>query len=159
MTARRPRGGKKPKNELRSVYEFEKKNVLSMWVAIVPLTEIPDEYFKQQEDEDENAFTPFSRDFGFGAYGLDSLETNIIGERIKTFDQLVGQLSFSKSFVDQAVAAARKQGREHAQGVFVLYEIDYRPKLAGASTSPYMAFLGSFKYDPEADSVLPFASE
>jgi Immunity protein 22 len=158
MPARRPRAAKKAKDELRSIYEFERKNVLSMWVAIVPLSEIPDEYFQQQEDEDENAFTPFSRDFGFGAYGLDSLETNIVGERIKTFDQLVGQLSFSKSFVEQAVAAARKQGLENAQGVFVLYEIDYRPKMAGASKSPYMAFLGSFKYDPEADSVLPFAT-
>jgi len=158
MPARRPRATRKPKHELRSIYEFEKKNVLSMWVAIVPLSEIPDAYFQQQEDEDENAFTPFSRDFGFGAYGLDSLETNIVGERIKTFDQLVGQLSFSKSFVDQAVAAAQKQGLENTQGVFVLYEIDYRPKMAGASTSPYMTFLGSFKYDPEADSVLPFAT-
>ncbi|HEY9226352.1 MAG TPA: immunity 22 family protein [Gemmatimonadaceae bacterium] len=141
----------------RSVYEFEKIGVVSIWVATVPLSKIPKTYFEMREDDDEEAFTPFSNDFGFGWYDHDSVDSNNSSEKPKSLDRLIGECSFSVSFSDKAVAAAKKQGLDKTPAVFLLYDIDYRPKMTGVSQSKYMAFLGSFKHDPDAESVFLFA--
>ena len=35
----------------------------------------------------------------------------------------------------------------------LLYDIAYRPKVTGVSESRYVKFLGSFKYDPDAEDA------
>src|SRR5262249_40344815 len=100
-------------------------------------------------------FNQFSADFGFGYYNVDSHEANNIADGPKSIERLIGECSFSSSFLSKAVAAAKKEGFESPSAVFLLYDIDYRPKKTGVSRSKYMAFIGSFRYDPDSDFAFP----
>jgi hypothetical protein len=144
---------KRRSTERRSVYEFEKQNVVSIWVTIVPLNKVPQDYFEMRDDDNDEAYTPFSEHFGFGWYNHDSVEANSVEAGPKSFEQLIAECSYSPSFVKEAVAAAQEQKLDAAEGVFLLYDIDYRPKVTRVRKSPYMAYLGSFRYDPEGANV------
>jgi hypothetical protein len=144
-----------------SVYEFEKKGVVSVWVATVPLSRIPKSYFEERygDDDDEEPFTQFSEDFGFGFFDHDFVDTNASPGRAKSVEDLLGRCSFSSSYVAAATAEAKKRGLEMTQFVFLLYDIEYSPKRTKVSRSPFMEFLGSFRYDDKASSAIPYEAE
>jgi immunity protein 22 of polymorphic toxin system len=139
-----------------SVYEFEAEGVVSIWVATIPRSRIPEDYFQANYDaEDDEPFSPFSEEFGFGYYDHDSVESNASTDRPKTIERLLGECSFAASFVGEAVAAAERLSLDKTDFVFLLYDIKYPPEVTGVSRSEYMAFLGSFRYDPESESAFP----
>lgn len=141
-----------------NVYKFEKKRRVSIWVAIVPWTELPDDYFQEHcGRKDNEPFTQFSEDFGFDFFDHDSVDTNG-SEVARPIADLLGECSYSSSYVAEAVAQAREFGLETTSYVFLLYDIDYKAKLTKVSKSRYMQFLGSFQYDPKAKSAKPRAS-
>jgi len=139
-----------------SVYEFESKGMVSIWVAIVPWDRIPAAYFEEHYDrEEDEPFTQFSEDFGFGFFDHDFVDTNGAPERAEPVKRLLSQCSFSSSYLEAAVAEARKRGLEKTHFVFLLYDIEYAPKLTNVRRSRYMEFLGSFRYDPTAPAATP----
>jgi hypothetical protein len=141
----------------RSIYEFEAKGTVSIWVAIVPRRQIPADYFEEHHGRgDDEPFSRFSEDFGFGYYDHDFVDTNGVTGRAKPIEQLLGPCSFSSSYLTEAVSAAKQQGLDRTAFVFLLHNIAYQPEVTGLSRSQYMAFLGSFRYDPEAESAVPF---
>jgi hypothetical protein len=149
--------GGETRMERRSIYEFEAKGTVSVWVAIVPRSRIPADYFEEHyEREDDEPFSRFSEDFGFGYYDHDFVDTNGVTGRAKPIEQLLGPCSFSASYLAAAADAARQQGLDKTAFVFLLYDIEYRPEVTGVSRSACMAFLGNFRYDPEASHAVPF---
>jgi hypothetical protein len=141
----------------RSVYEFEAKSIVSIWVATVPRSRIPDDYFKEHYGrEDDEPFSRFSEDFGFGYYDHDFVDTNGVTDRPESVERLLGECSFSASYLTEAVAAAKRQGLDKTEFVFLLHDIAYPPEVTGVFRSEYMAFLGSFQYDAESSSAFPF---
>jgi Immunity protein 22 len=136
-----------------SVFDFEKKGRVSIWVAIVPWTQLPKEYFEEHYGrEDNEAFTQFSEDFGFGFFDHDFVDTNGSKET-KLLEELLGECSFSSSYLGEAVAESNKRGLTKTSFVFLLYDIEYQPETTKVSRSSYMEFLGSFRFDPKATSV------
>jgi hypothetical protein len=139
-----------------SVYEFEKKGNVSIWVAIVPWDQIPDAYLEERYGrDDDEPFTQFSEDFGFGFFDHDFVDTNGSPGQPESIERLLGQCSFSSSYLEEATAEARRRGLERTQFVFLLFGIEYQPKMTNVWKSPYMEFLGSFQYDPNAPSTIP----
>jgi hypothetical protein len=139
-----------------SVYEFEKKDIVSIWVAIVPWDQLPSVYFKEHYGrDDDEPFTQFSDDFGFGFFDHDFVDTNGSPGQPEPIERLLGQCSFSSSYLQEATAEARKRGLGRTQFVFLLYDIEYQPKTTNVWRSSYMAFLGSFRYDSTAPSAIP----
>ena len=142
-----------------SIYDFEKKGVVSIWLATVPLSRIPNAYLEEHYGNDEEPFNQFAEDFGFGFYDHDSVDTNASKGRAKPVEDLVGKCSFSTSYVEQAVAEAKKRGLDKTQFVFLMYDIQYAPNRTKVSKSTYMEFLGSFCYDSKAPSAIPYSPE
>ena len=113
----------------RSIYEFEAKGTVSIWVAIVPRSRIPADYFEEHYGrEDDGPFSRFAEDFGFGYYDHDFVDMNGVAGRAKPVGELLGPCSFSASYLADAVAAAERQGLDKTAFVFVLHNIAYRPE-------------------------------
>jgi hypothetical protein len=142
-----------------SVYDFEKKGVVSIWVAIVPLSRIPDKYFEEHRGDEDQPFTQFSEDFGIGFFDHDFVDTNLSHGRARPVEELVGQCSFSSSYVEKVTAEANKRGLQKTQFVFLMFDIEYAPKQTKVSRSAYLEFLGSFSYDVNAESAIPYEGE
>src|SRR5262249_38546255 len=100
----------------RSVYEFEAKGVVSIGVATVGRTRLPDaccaEPHAREEDEPSSRF---SEDFGFGYNDHDVVDTNWVTDRPKPLERLLGECSFSASYLADAVAAAKRQGFDQTE--------------------------------------------
>lgn len=89
---------------------FNKDGYVSIWVAVVPLSKIPDDYFKERYGDEEVTLTKFYGDFGFGYFDHDFMDTNGSKESAMPIEKLVGACSFSSSYVEEAVAHAKKRG-------------------------------------------------
>jgi hypothetical protein len=120
---------------------------------------MPDAYFEEQYGDEDKPYNQFAEDFGFGFYDHDSVDTNVSQGRSKPVEDLVGQCSFSSSYVKQVVAEAKKRGLDKTQFVFLMYDIQYAPKRTKVSKARYIEFLGSFCYDNSATSAIPYSPE
>src|SRR5689334_6736211 len=117
-----------------SIYEFEAEGVVSIWVAAVPRSEIPEEYFEANYDaEDDDPFSRFSEELGFGYYNHDSAESNAAADRPKTIERLLGECSCADSYVAEAVAAAERQSLDKTDFEFLLFDVKYSPEVTGVS--------------------------
>jgi hypothetical protein len=140
-----------------NIYEHEQKGMVSIWVATVPLASIPEGYFKEHYgDGADEPFNQFSEDFGFGFHDNDFVDTNAVTDRPKTCERLIGECSYSASFVAEATTDAERLGRENSEFVFLMYDVEYRPKNGSRHHSPYMVFLGSYRYDKSSPNKFSF---
>jgi hypothetical protein len=130
-------------------FEVEDEDVVSIWIAKVALTDIPESYFQENYSEDDDEpLNPFSADFGFGYYDHDCVETYCEDDwRIVPIGSLIEPLSYSSSFQDAVVRQAQELDSAQTCYVFLLYNFKYDPKVTGIRESKYMRFLGVFLYD------------
>lgn len=141
----------------RSIYEYERKGMVSIWVATVPLVRIPEDYFKERYGRgDDEPFNQFSEDFGFGFYDHDFVDTNAVTDHPKTCERLLGECSYSVSFVSAAAADVKRLDRENSEFVFLMYDIEYRPQETKRHRSSCMMFLGSYSYDTSSPNKYSF---
>jgi Immunity protein 22 len=92
---------------------------------------------------------------GVDYYDLDFQEVNVDDKRwreqaVKT---LVGPISYSESFIDAVVAAAKDKGIAKALYVIVQYDFTYDPKKAKRKVASDPVFLGVFDYDDKGEGV------
>jgi len=128
-------------------FSCEDNDVVSVWVAKCALSKIPDDYFIENYDgEDEDPFNQFSTDFGFGYYDHDFVEPMAL-EGSAPLDAIINDSSYGKSFAKEAYAASTIKNTEH---IFLMYNFNYDPKITGVIESEYYKFIGVFKYDRNA---------
>ncbi|WP_167629428.1 immunity 22 family protein [Aquipseudomonas alcaligenes] len=129
-------------------FSTENEDVVSIWVATCPLTEIPDEYFEDNHDEnDDTPFNQFSSDFGFGYYDHDLVEANRSeNSKATSLTELLQPMSYSQSFLAKATQLADSLQIKESSYIFILYNFKYCQKTTGISESKYMRFLGVFPY-------------
>lgn len=139
--------------------DFDAEGVVSIWAAVSPLSRIPDDYFDERYGDDEIPLSRFCEDFGFGWFDHDFMDTNISEGRAASIEKLIGQCSYSSSFLDQAVAQANKLRLEKTQWVTLLFDFKYDPKQTGITKSKYVEFVGSFPYSQDAPSAIPDEDE
>jgi hypothetical protein len=138
---------------------FQSDGYVSIWVAVASLSRIPDDYFEERYSDEDLPLTKFYGDFGFGYFDHDFMDTNGSKGRGKSIDELIGACSYSSSFVEEAVAQAKRRGLEKSQYVVLLYDFKYDPKKTKVSKNAYMEFIGSFPYNKKAAATIPWEGE
>ena len=133
---------------------FDKKGFVSIWVSKVTLDEIPDDYFEERygEEYEDTPLSQWCENFGFGYYDHDQIEDNGVENGSDTLDKILGECSYSKSFVELAVSQAKKQGIESVSWIRNFFDCAYSPEATGIKEDNYMVYLGTFEYDTKSES-------
>jgi Immunity protein 22 len=138
-----------------SIYDFEQKGMVSIWVSIVPWSQMPQDYFKENYGGgDDESFTQFSEDFGIGFYDHDFVDTNGNEDQSKALAELLAACSFSSSYIKEAVVEASRRSLDRPCYIFLLYDIAYDAKQTGVVKSASMEFLGAFRFDSKAPAAI-----
>jgi hypothetical protein len=127
---RKPRKPKKPK----------KPRQLSVWIGNV----------RHKPDVD------LLRDLcGVDYYDLDFQEVNVDDKqwRQQAVKTLLGPMSYSESFIDDVVAAAKAKGFAKALYVVLQYDFRYDPRKVKRKVASDPVFLGIFDYDDKGEGV------
>ncbi|MBI1891274.1 MAG: immunity 22 family protein [Burkholderiales bacterium] len=123
------------------------ENLVSVWAAKCPISQVPDDYFEENYGgDDDDPFNQFSTDFGFGYYDHDFVEGAAL-EKSAPIEQIIETASYGQSFANDVKAGSEVKNTEH---VFLMYNFNYDPSVTGVRESKYYKFLGVFKYDPDA---------
>lgn len=115
----------------------DRKQYVSIWLGM--------EWFDVNSPEaEQDVLTELC---GVAAYDIDSNEGNLSeGLELVPVKELLQPLSFSKSFIDEATAAAKKLGIEQARWVVVQYEFRYDRAKAVSPIASDPKFIGYFHY-------------
>jgi hypothetical protein len=128
-------------------FECEDRDVVSIWVAKCPLSEIPNDYFDENyEGDDDEPFNQFSTDFGFGYYDHDFVEPMAL-DGCSPLDEIIKASSYGKSFAQEAMMKSEIKETEH---IFLMYNFEYNSTVTGITDSKFYKFIGVFKYDSNA---------
>lgn len=115
---------------------FERAGVLSIWASVISRPA------RGEVDTLQDLC-------GVGYYNLDDQEAVVSGEEFEDISLLISKLSFSSSFVDGVVAAARAASIEKAMRVLVQYDFAYDPSVVNRKIEDDPIFLGVFPYRGE----------
>lgn len=111
---------------------FERPGVLSIWVsakAVAP-----------------NSQTDVLQDLcGVGYYGVDNQEANAHQEQVP-LEVLLSEISYSKSFLSNALVTAHKMGINLTCWMVVQFDFFYNPAQVKRPISSDPIFLGVFSY-------------
>ena len=93
-------------------FQVEGENVVSVWVPIQPMTEMPVGYFEENSsDDDEEPFTRFSANFGFGFYDHDFAESGLTADGSEVpVGELLQRVSYGRTFNEAASSRAEGFG-------------------------------------------------
>jgi hypothetical protein len=113
--------------------DFEKKGVLSVWAAM--------------KDRSEETDIDTLQDLcGVGYYKLSDQESNSFDYEMVELSRLLADLSYSKTFSDEVIAAAKKKGIEKARRVVIQYDFAYDPAVVTRTIEDDPVFIGVFPY-------------
>lgn len=136
------------------MYDFSKKNKVSVWASQHPYADIPDAYFEETFSRNNTRATnTWSKNFRLKYFLPENMETNGAMEGLIDIKQAVGECSFSASFIDVLMSKARKKQLEQVTWVVLLFEHEYSVKLSATGKDEYLTFLGAFDYDDDAESL------
>ena len=112
---------------------FEEAGVVSLWAGQVPVT--PGSNFLRA---------------GYGVGYCDpDFQDCIVEESITPIGEILHKLSYSASFREAAIDAARRFGISSCRWVMAQYDFAYDPSLPGlVSLSTEPVFLGRFRWSP-----------
>ena len=130
-------------------FEVEHEDVVSVWVATSPFDAIPEDYFLERYDEeDDQPFNRFSNDFGFGFYDHDFTEAHSSddGQPIP-IQGLIEPCSYGKSFAVLVAVAASSLGIKESSSVFLMFNFKYDSAVTGVRESPFFKFIGVFPFE------------
>ena len=137
-------------------FQCEDRDVVSIWVAHTDFDGIPEDYLEyNRDDRDDTPWSTFTNNFGFGFYDDDFVESYLQpGKEKATVYEQLKYLSYSSSFIEQAVAEAQKRKLEETSFVFLMYNFAYDPKVTKIQRDDYLEFLGVFTFDQQSDSAV-----
>jgi uncharacterized repeat protein (TIGR04138 family) len=137
-----------PKGEgARARPQFGRTGFVSIWAATFGSIEAAEVYLGIPDEV--GVYLPpdaFTAELGLSDVPADLLEVNFEQVAPRSLTELLRDASFSVSFRDEAVAAARSQGIIQAQGVALLYDFDYRLKPGRQSRTGPLLFVGAFPF-------------
>ena len=113
---------------------FEKEGVVSIWVGL-------------KDGDDETDDLDVLQDWcGIDYYDPDYQEMNWLDFRLIPLKELLKELSYSDSFINHALFAAKQRGITKARWVLLQYNFAYDKKLAKFPIADDPIFIGRFKY-------------
>jgi len=136
------------------MYDFAKKNKVSVWASQHPYADIPDAYFEERFSRNNTrASNQWSDNFRMNYFLPDNMETNGTMEGLVSIRQVAGECSFSEAYIDVLMSKARKKKLEEVSWIVLLFECEYSLKQTGVGKDEYLTFLGAFDYDEMAESL------
>ena len=115
---------------------FEKKGLISIWVGLT------DRHGEPEVDTLQDLC-------GVGYYRLDDGEGNCFDFAEVALSALLSGISYSNTFLTNAMAAAKEKGIEKARWVTVQFDFDYDPSRVSRPVASDPVFLGSFDYSTD----------
>lgn len=113
--------------------DFERENFVSIWLGLC--------------GEDDDLDADVLQDMcGVGYYNVDEQESNFFDFELVSVEKLIGDLSYSNSFIEDVVEAARKKGIVEARWVTAQYDFDYDPAKVSRAILQDPIYIGSFPY-------------
>lgn len=113
--------------------DFDCSGAVSIWVGIL--------------GEEVNAGADILQDLcGVGYYRMDDQEINNFDFNLIDVRQLLSGLSYSFSFLDNAVVAAKKLGLNEARWIVAQYDFKYDPSKITRLIESDPVFIGFFEY-------------
>jgi uncharacterized repeat protein (TIGR04138 family) len=128
-------------------WEFKRVGFVSLWVGAFASVEAAEAYFGIPDEI--GVYLPaeaFAGDFGLGDFPPEILEVNFEQVLPRPLGELLRDATFAASFLDQALAAASRQGVDRTQGVALLYNFDYRLNPARRDVAGPLRFIGVFPF-------------
>ncbi|MAC48553.1 immunity 22 family protein [Oceanospirillum beijerinckii] len=136
------------------MFDFSKKNKVSVWASQHPYADIPDEYFEETFSRNNTRATNlWSNNFKLKFFLPDNMETNGSLDGLVDIRQAAGECSFSESYMPQLMSKARKNKMEQVSWIVLLFECEYSLRQTNISKDEYLTFLGAFDYDSDAPSL------
>jgi hypothetical protein len=89
---------------------------------------------------------------------VESFFDNKNYDKISIFD-LLKYLSFSKSFINVAIEASEYLLIKESSYAYLIYNFEYDPLVTGIKKSSFFAYIGTFEFDKNSDSVENFFNE
>lgn len=126
-----------------------REGFVSLWVGTFPSVEAAEAYFGIPDEI--GVYLPpeaFATDFRLGDFPPEALEVNFEQVSPRPLGEILGDATFSASFLDQAVEAGNRQGITEAQGLALLYDFDYRAKAGRDDAAGPLKFIGAFPFVP-----------
>jgi hypothetical protein len=140
----------------RRGWEFRKEGSVSIWIGTFPSVEAAEVYFGIPDEI--GVYLPpidFANDLGLDELPAECLEVNF--ERIsrRPIEELLNDATFSRSFRDHAIEAARQHSISRAQGIALLYDFDYQATPDWKPSVGPLTFVGVFAFvrAPGADDL------
>jgi len=115
--------------------DFEKKGVVSIWLGLEDI---------KKEDEELDVLQNFC---GVGYYNLDDQENNTFDFKDTKIQDLLKDISYSESFINDAVKKAEEKNIQKAKWIIVQYDFKYNPNKINVQISNEPMFLGVFDYE------------
>ena len=90
---------------------------------------------------------------GVQDYNLDDQEVNLDDQKwkLQSVEKLLEPISYSNSFIEEAVQAATKRGLDKALYVLCQFDFVYDPKRVKSKIEKDPIFLGHFAWDDSED--------
>ena len=134
---------------------FSKKNKVSVWVSKHPYADIPDDYFEEFFSKNNTrARNTWSDNFKIRYFKPDEMETNGAVNGTRPIRDVVGECSFSTSFIDTLMSKATKKDMLEISWLVLLFDYEYSAKASGVESDEYLTLLGAFNYDDDSDSLI-----
>ena len=123
---------------------------VSIWVGAFPSIDDAEAYFGEADERGNYVERcRFAQDFGLDHFDPWCLEIHFEQLAPRPLAQLLETTTFFTAFAPEALAAAARQGIREAQGVALLYHIDYRANSVVRPQAGPLRFLGTFPFTGE----------
>jgi hypothetical protein len=116
---------------------FEKDGVVSIWVGLT------------DDSNDPEGLDVLQDLCGVGYYDLHNQEANNFDFEKVQLKKLLEEMSYSESFINEALASAQDKGLSEALWVTLQYDFDYNPEKVKREIADDPIFLGCFSYIAE----------
>jgi hypothetical protein len=124
---------------------YEKEDFASVWIGTFPNEDVFSDYLKEDYAARNDDFPKclFWEDLGIRWHDHDFQEAMFRCD-VAPVEDLIGGISWIRSFKANLLKYCNELGIFKANSVIVMYEYDY--PLAAGFDSPYLTFVGSFRY-------------
>ena len=118
---------------------FEKDDVVSIWVGLL------------DNSEDSHDVDVLQDLCGVGYYDIANQDSNSFDFQSVPLKDLLKDMSYSSSFIEQALAKAKEKGLTNARWVTLQYDFAYDKKNVSRAVASDPVFLGVFSYEEDED--------
>jgi hypothetical protein len=120
---------------------------VSLWGGRFAGADEAESYFAEASGGEYPGSSTFSRQWGLGSYSPGCLEFHFEQTADRPLEVLLEEATFSASFIDAALESAGRQGICEAQGIALVYDLEYQLSPARPGEVGPMRFIGSFAFD------------